>query len=117
MTYGENTNQVSINNTNAYWNSATNFDMYSHAVLKRDFLKLREVVLTYSLPKTFISKLKLQKVDLSLVGRNLFIITPASNNFVDPEGSNYGNDVNSNFGEFAAGPSLRSVGGSLKITF
>lgn len=117
MTYGENNNQISINNINAYWNSATNFDMYSHAVLKRDFLKLREVVLTYSLPKTFVSKLKLQKVDVSLVGRNLLIFTPDSNNFVDPEGSNFGNDVNSNFGEFAAGPSLRTVGGSLKITF
>jgi TonB-linked SusC/RagA family outer membrane protein len=117
MTYGENNNQISINNTNAYWNSATNFDMYSHAVLKRDFVKLREVVLTYSLPKTITSKLKLQRVDFSLVGRNLLIFTPASNNFVDPEASNFGNDVNSNFGEFATGPSIRSIGGSLKITF
>lgn len=117
MTYVENTNQIGVNNIYAYWGSSSNNSMYEHAVLKRDYIKLREVVFTYSLPKTFVSKLKLQNVDVSLVGRNLLIFTPDSNNFVDPEGSNYGNDITSNFGEFAAGPTVRTIGGSLKVTF
>ncbi|NRF38521.1 SusC/RagA family TonB-linked outer membrane protein [Pedobacter foliorum] len=117
MTYAENTNQIAVNNVYAYWGSSSNNSMYEHAVLKRDYIKLREVVFTYSLPKTFVSKLKLQNIDVSLVGRNLLIFTPDSNNFVDPEGSNYGNDITSNFGEFAAGPTVRTIGGSLKVTF
>ncbi len=44
-------------------------------VYDASFVKLREVVLTYSLPKTFVSKLKAFKgIDLSLIGRNLWII-------------------------------------------
>ena len=117
MTYGENTNQISVNNTYGYWYSNTNNSMYEHAVLKRDYLKLREVVLSYAFPKAFASKLKLQDVSVSLVGRNLLTWTPASNNFVDPEATNYGNDITSNFGEFAAGPTLRTIGGSIKVTF
>ncbi len=117
MTYAENTNQISVNNTYGYWYSNTNNSMYEHAVLKRDYLKLREVVLTYALPKSFVSKLKLQNVDVSLVGRNLLTWTPSTNNFVDPEATNYGNDITSNFGEFAAGPTLRTFGGSIKVTF
>ncbi|MET3113040.1 TonB-linked SusC/RagA family outer membrane protein [Pedobacter sp. CG_S7] len=117
MTYGENTNQISVNNTYGYWYSNTNNSMYEHAVLKRDYLKLREVVLTYALPKSFVSKLKLQNVNLSVVGRNLLTWTPSTNNFVDPESTNYGNDITSNFGEFASGPTLRTIGGSIKVTF
>jgi TonB-linked SusC/RagA family outer membrane protein len=117
MTYGENTNQVSVNNINSYWSSSTNNSMYEHAVLKRDYIKLRELVFTYSLPKSLVSKLKLQNIDVSLVGRNLLMWTPKNNNFVDPEATNYGNDITSNFGEFASGPTFKTYGGSIKVTF
>ena len=43
--------------------------------------------------------------------------TPEENNYVDPEASNYGNDLTSEFGEFASAPTTRTFGGSLKITF
>jgi TonB-linked SusC/RagA family outer membrane protein len=39
------------------------------------FVKLREVILTYSLPKNIVSKIRAFKgIDLSLIGRNLWII-------------------------------------------
>jgi len=117
MTYAENTNQVPINTINSYWSPSSNNAMYENTVIKRDYIKLREVVLTYSLPKTIVSKLKLQNIDVSLVGRNLLLFTPQGNNFVDPEASNFGNDITSNFGEFAAGPTFRTFGGSVKVTF
>ncbi|WP_411973087.1 SusC/RagA family TonB-linked outer membrane protein [Sphingobacterium sp. Lzh-3] len=115
-TYVENDTQISVNNQNTYWNPATNNSIYEQAVLKRDFVKLREVVLTYSLPKSVLGS-KIKGVDFSLIGRNLFIWTPKNNNFVDPESSNYGNDITSNFGEFAAGPTFKSFGGSVKVRF
>jgi len=114
--YVENDVQISVNNINNYWNpSSTNF-MYDRAVLKRDFVKLREVVLTYSLPKSILGS-NIKGLDFSLVGRNLFLWTPKNNNFVDPESTNYGNDIISNFGEFAAGPTFRSYGGSVRVRF
>jgi len=114
--YVENDIQISVNNQYAYWYSNTNNSMYDRAVLKRDFIKLRELVLTYSLPKSILGS-KIKGVDFSLVGRNLFLWTPKSNNFVDPEATNYGNDISSNFGEFAAGPTFKSYGGSVRLRF
>jgi len=114
--YVENDVQISVNNQYAYWYSNTNNSMYDRAVLKRDFIKLRELVLTYSLPKSILGS-KIKGVDFSLVGRNLFLWTPKSNNFVDPEATNYGNDISSNFGEFAAGPTFKSYGGSVRVRF
>ncbi|SDE99080.1 TonB-linked outer membrane protein, SusC/RagA family [Mucilaginibacter pineti] len=42
-----------------------------HTVISRTYAKLREVVVGYSLPKPFVQKLRLSKVEFSLVGRNL----------------------------------------------
>jgi len=43
--------------------------------------------------------------------------TAAQNNFVDPDQTNYGNDITSNFGEFSSAPSVRNLGASLKLNF
>ena len=49
------------------------------------FIKLREVVFTYSLPKTLVSRWKAFKgIDLSLIGRNLWIIDKELP-YADPE--------------------------------
>lgn len=56
-------------------------------VYDASFIKLREVALSYSLPKTFVSKLKYFKgIDLSLTGRNLWIIDK-NLPYADPEES------------------------------
>lgn len=67
-----NTKRISNANYGTYgyvYNPAAAF------VYDASYVKLREVVLTYSLPRTFISKQKIFKgIDLSLIGRNLWII-------------------------------------------
>lgn len=114
--YVENT--IPVTNTNMYlfYNDSygNNWDRF---VLKKDFVKLREIVLTYTFPKSLISKLHLSQLDLSFIGRNLFMWTPKENNYVDPESSNYGNDIRSEFGEFATLPTTRNIGGSIKVVF
>jgi TonB-linked SusC/RagA family outer membrane protein len=60
----------------------SNYGLFGYArqpnkafVYDASFVKLREVVLTYSLPQPIISKLKVFKgIDVSLIGRNLWII-------------------------------------------
>ncbi|WP_407426904.1 SusC/RagA family TonB-linked outer membrane protein [Arcticibacter sp.] len=116
-TYVENNIPIPTTSMYSYWYGNTNQARYRDYVLDRDFVKLRELVFTYSVPKPFVSKLKLASVDLSLIGRNLLMFTPKSNTFVDPEGTNYGNDIASEFGEFAAGPTMRSIGASIRVGF
>ena len=116
--YVENNNQISFGNIWQYYSAGHNTASFRNFVLDRDYLKLREVVLTYKLPASIISKLKgVSGADVSLIGRNLLLFTPKSNHFVDPEGSNYGNDIYSEFGEFAASPTMRTFGASLRVTF
>jgi iron complex outermembrane receptor protein len=44
------------------------------AVFNNSYIKVREVTLSYSIPKEISSKLKLQNVQVSLIGRNLFYV-------------------------------------------
>lgn len=54
------------------------------AVFKNDFIKLREVSLSYNLPSTITEKLKFQSIRVSLIGRNLFYLYRTLDN-LDPE--------------------------------
>lgn len=117
-TYVENDIPIRWSTTYNYYNNSSNKDQYKNWVLKKDYLKLRELVLSYSLPKLVCDKIGfIKNITVSAIGRNLFMWTPEENNFVDPEGSNYGNDLTSEFGEFAGAPTCRTFGGSIKITF
>jgi len=101
-----------------YWNySSNNKGLEGNCVLPRTYVKLREVTLSYSLPKKWLAKTPITDAQLSLIGRNLLMWTSAKNNFVDPDQTNYGNDVTSNFGEFSSAPTVRNLGASLKLNF
>jgi hypothetical protein len=91
--------------------------MYENMVLGKTYMKLRELALSYAFPRRMLSSTPIKGLEVSLIGRNLLMWTPKTNNFVDPEATNYGNDLLSDFGEFSAGPSSRFFGGNLKVTF
>ena len=115
--YVENDVPVAWNAMYSYYNHSTNTSQYENFVISRSFLKLREVSLTYDVPRKFLAKTPFKQLQVSAIGRNLFMWTPSENNFVDPEATNYGNDINSEFGEFTAAPTTRTFGGSIKVTF
>lgn len=116
--YVENDVPIAWNAMYSYYNHSTNTYMYRNFVLPKDYVKLRELSVSYNLPKNLLSKLKIVKeMEVAIVGRNLFMWTPKANNFVDPEATNYGNDITSELGEFTAAPSTRTFGGSIKVTF
>ncbi len=104
-----------------YWPTA--FGSQSQArnreqwVLPKDYFKLREVTLAYTLPSKLIKKSFLKQVTVSAIGRNLFLGTPAENNLVDPESTNLGNDLTSEFGESGGTISTRNFGFGLKVVF
>lgn len=86
----------------------------AHHVHDASFVKLREVNLTYSLPKSIIAKTPLGGVDLSFVGRNLWII---SNNapFTDPEAALSAG----NFRGYQSGayPAVKEYGFNVRVRF
>lgn len=116
--YEENTTPIDVTNYNSYWYHTTNKGFaYNNMLLPKSFLKLRDVTLSYTLPKRWSGKIKAQTATVSLIGRNFLLWTPKENMFVDPEVSDIGNDFLSEFGEVAAAPATKSYGVSLKLTF
>jgi len=113
LTYVENTQAMQRSDMMSdYWGTYNEFDLYD-----KTYFKLREVTLGYSLPKKLVEAVKLQNVEISVYGRNLFLWTPDSNRIMDPEMSSFGNDLESEFGEYATSPSVRTIGASLRIQF
>lgn len=79
------------------------------------FIKLRELSLSYEIPKRILSRTPIQSTTVSLVGRNLFFLYRESDDY-DPESTynstNYGSGVESH-----AMPTTKTIGFSLKMTF
>jgi TonB-linked SusC/RagA family outer membrane protein len=114
--YVENTKPIDDVSLISYWgNGGSEIDGTS--LIDRSFVKLREVVLSYSLPKKALEKIKLSKLDISVVGNNLLLFTPAGQTYIDPELTTFGNDLLADFGEYGAQPSTRSLSLNLQITF
>ncbi len=79
---------------------------------KNDYIKFREAALMYTIPQELSNKLKLQKVTLSLVARNILYLYKTMPN-IDPE-SLLGNDQ---FVEYTPLPQLRSYGFKIDVSF
>jgi TonB-linked SusC/RagA family outer membrane protein len=54
-----------------------------HTMVSKTYAKLREVVITYSLPAKLLKKTGMSKVDISLVGRNLLYFFPKAFHDID----------------------------------
>jgi hypothetical protein len=86
-------------------------------IIDKSFLKLRDVNLSYNLPHTWSTRIKASSASVGIYARNFLIWTPSSNQYVDPEGTNVGNDIAGTFGEFAGTPLSKNFGVKLNITF
>ncbi|MBC9796827.1 SusC/RagA family TonB-linked outer membrane protein [Sinomicrobium sp. FJxs] len=113
-TYVENTTAVDTEHMDDY-HSASALDR--ETVIDKSFVKLREVTLSYRFAKSIIEQTPFDDLSISIVGRNLLLFTPESNQYIDPESSTFGTDLRSQFGEFSANPSTRSLGLTLKAKF
>ncbi|MFL9836581.1 SusC/RagA family TonB-linked outer membrane protein [Flavobacterium sp. ST-75] len=114
VSYSPNTTAVDVEHMDDYYRA----DALARAtVIDKSFIKLREVVLSYDLPSELLGDGFIQRLQVSAIGRNLFLWTPRSNQYIDPEASTFGTDLRSQFGEFSANPSTRSIGFSIKANF
>lgn len=108
-------NTTLATNIQAYYDAHFNRDNVEANTFSTDFIKLREVRFDYTIAKKLVSKLKLQKANIGVYGRDLFVISnwPA----YDPEfGTLENGTINAGF-EIAQFPSTRSIGLSLTVGF
>lgn len=109
-TFSPNTVAISAQD---YWGAVSNIG--SEYVYDQTNVRLRELSLTYALPKKFLKDTFIQGVSMSAVGRNLLFLYKNVDNF-DPE-SSYST---SNFAQgvlFYALPTTRSIGLTLNVNF
>ena len=92
------------------WNGITEMSIYDAS-----YVKLREAIIGINIPKTFTDKLKINRASFSLTGRNLWLIYSGVPN-IDPE-SSFTNQNNGLGQEYAAMPTARNIGFSLKFNF
>ncbi|MCX8490854.1 MAG: SusC/RagA family TonB-linked outer membrane protein [Cyclobacteriaceae bacterium] len=116
--YIDNTNiQVQDGNYGFWTGASTNTGIATNYFANAAALRLREVNITYNLPSKWMMKTKfLKKVSVSLIGRNLLLFVPESNQWGDPE---FGITTSSNsfgIGSAFQTPSSRLYGASLNIT-
>lgn len=101
-----------------YWGSYPGSGLagtYESAVFDNNFIKMRELVLSYTLPKSIVSKLSIQNMTVSAYGRNLFYFYKTLPH-LDPEasvGTNY--LTRGNIGNGGVVP--RSYGVSIRASF
>ncbi|PWJ59208.1 TonB-linked SusC/RagA family outer membrane protein [Dyadobacter jejuensis] len=82
------------------------------------YVKLRELALTYALPQAVVNKLQAFKsIDVSLIGRNLFIFHK-NMKYSDPE-DGLGSGLSNGAGGYQSGayPAVRSYGFNVKFRF
>jgi TonB-linked SusC/RagA family outer membrane protein len=87
------------------WNRGGSGNEYF--AMDETFLKLRELSLSYNIPKSLVSKLGMNSCSFGLIGQNLLIFTKEFE-FTDPDNSTWDDLVS---------PSVRYIGFNLKANF
>jgi TonB-linked SusC/RagA family outer membrane protein len=91
---------------------------YPMRLIDKSFIKLRDVTISYTLPAKWAGAIKSSNLMLSAYGRNFILWLPKGNRYIDPEVSNLGNDLQSEFGEYSpTGPTTVQFGISLRASF
>ncbi|UII27079.1 SusC/RagA family TonB-linked outer membrane protein [Fulvivirga maritima] len=116
--YIENTNITIEDGGSTFWSSGSyRRNVADNYVVSGDYWKLREVAITYNLPASVLAKTKVVKsASLTLQGRNLFLWTPKSNIYTDPDFNfNEGNAIG--IVTLSSTPPTRFYGATLSLTF
>ncbi len=98
-----------------YFGNAGKFVAAKGFIYGTSWFRIREVSLSYNVPKTFLDKTMFGNLELGIFGRNLFLSAPDYPH-LDPEQNALG--VSDAQGlEFNALPQTRSVGANIRLTF
>ena len=118
-TYVENTNITTRTGGVDFWtNGPSNTAVVENYTYSAAFWKMRELSITYDLPKTLLKNVGfISGARIGLQGRNLFLFAPKTNIYTDPEYSAF--DASSNaigFSSLSQTPPGRFFGFNLSVT-
>lgn len=85
-------------------------------VVDASYVKLRSAGISYTFNKAQLRNLPFGALTVGIFGNNLFLWTPKSNAYVDPEVNSSGAGNEQGF-DFAGTPSVRNYGINLKVSF
>lgn len=108
---------------NSWWKYAGNYQSWDNVPIVRansvftdSWGKLRELNITYTLPKDFVAKTKIfQNLSVSIIGRDLFYLFTTLPDHINPEGIPTTSNVQGI--QFGGLPGVRSYGFSIKAGF
>jgi TonB-linked SusC/RagA family outer membrane protein len=122
-TYVENTTPIYPHNSSYqnYFNRYGAGEGGELYLVDRSFVKLRNISLTWNVPKRWVRSMSLNNIALTVFCNNVFTWTASDNYFIDPEATTisqagYG-DLATQFGELYSNPSCRVFGCNLSIKF
>jgi TonB-linked SusC/RagA family outer membrane protein len=99
-----------------YWSTIQGGARNEELLLDASYIKLRELALNYTLPKSLLSKTPFGNITVGLIGRNLWLHTAEDNHVIDPEASAFGNGNQQGY-EFYGIPTQATYGVNLRATF
>lgn len=107
-------NTIKVVPGEAWYKSTIN---YGSVFIEKDlwWLRLRDVNLSYSFPKSLIQRLRLSELELTLTGRNLITWTNYSGS--DPDVNLRGGSTNGYGSDFFNYPTTKSYGAALRVSF
>lgn len=85
-------------------------------IVDASYVKMRSASISYTFNKTQLRSLPFGALTIGIYGNNLFLWTPKSNAYVDPEVNSSGAGNEQGF-DFAGTPSVRNYGINLKVSF
>jgi iron complex outermembrane recepter protein len=89
---------------------------YRNYISPNDYIKMREISLSYSIPKSLVEKYNLNNLTLSVYARNPFFLYRTQKHF-DPEQIASGSRWTQQVTNLGNNPATRSFGGSVRFNF
>ncbi len=114
ITYVE--NATPVRGIQDFWQGHSLTSTAESNTFDASYVKLREIVLSYQLPNSLISKTPFGSIVVGAEARNVWIIKDHVPH-IDPEVNFFGSSLTGDGVEFGSVPSVRSVGFNLKCTF
>lgn len=111
-------NETPVRSMQDFWTNYTNNNNTEGSVFDADYVKLREVTFSYTLPKSALGNGFIRELSIGVEARNLWLIDSKVPH-IDPESSFFGPSLvggSANI-EFWSVPTARSIGANVRIKF
>lgn len=109
-------NNVPVQTMQAWWGQYASASMHEGNVFSATYVKLREVKIDYTLPRSWVENTFFSSVSVGLEGRNLLLLYSEIPH-IDPETGLFGSASNGQGIEWNVLPSVRSFGTNIQVRF